>query len=79
MVKKPIAVRPEGAEALSPGQRPGFGGVSLAPCKGKSFTYRKVFSIFIRCILKPEWVYFKAFALTGRIADCHYTQGDALG
>ena len=22
---------------------------------------------------------FKAFALTGRIADCHYTQGDALG
>ena len=24
-------------------------------------------------------VYFKAFALTGRIADCHYTQGIALG
>ena len=23
--------------------------------------------------------YFKAFALTGRIADCHYPQGDALG
>ena len=23
--------------------------------------------------------YFKAFALTGRLADCHYTQGDALG
>ena len=23
--------------------------------------------------------YFKAFALTGRIADCHYTQGVALG
>ena len=23
--------------------------------------------------------YFKAFALTGRIVDCHYTQGDALG
>ena len=22
---------------------------------------------------------FKAFALTGRLADCHYTQGDALG
>ena len=22
---------------------------------------------------------FKAVALTGRIADCHYTQGDALG
>ena len=23
--------------------------------------------------------YFKAFALTGRLADCYYTQGDALG
>ena len=23
--------------------------------------------------------YFKAFALTGRIANCYYTQGDALG
>ena len=23
--------------------------------------------------------YLKAFALTGRLADCHYTQGDALG
>ena len=22
---------------------------------------------------------YKAFALTGRLADCHYTQGDALG
>ena len=22
---------------------------------------------------------FKAFALTGRLADCHHTQGDALG
>ena len=21
----------------------------------------------------------KAFALTGRLTDCHYTQGDALG
>ena len=21
----------------------------------------------------------KAFALTGRLADCHHTQGDALG
>ena len=35
--KKTIAARPEGAEAPSPGQRPGFVGVSLAPCKGKSF------------------------------------------
>ena len=22
---------------------------------------------------------YKAFALTGRLTDCHYTQGDALG
>ena len=34
---KPNAARPEGAEAPSPGQRPGFVGVILAPCKGKSF------------------------------------------
>ena len=25
---------------------------NLSPCKGKSFTYRNGFSIFIRCILK---------------------------
>ncbi len=32
MLKKPIAARPEGAEALSPGQRPGFFEVAnLAP------------------------------------------------
>ena len=29
--------------------------------------------------MRPPWVYFKAFALTGRIADCLYTQGVALG
>ena len=23
--------------------------------------------------------YLKAFALTGRLVDCYYTQGDALG
>ena len=28
--------------------------------------------------LKLQAIY-KAFALTGRLADCHYTQGDALG
>jgi len=28
--------------------------------------------------LKYQAIY-KAVALTGRIADCHYTQGDALG
>ena len=25
------------------------------------------------------WAIYKAFALTGRLVDCHYTQGDALG
>ena len=35
-----------------------------APCKGKSFK-----------ILSDN----KAFALTGRLADCYYTQGAALG
>ena len=28
--------------------------------------------------LKIQAIY-KAFALTGRLADCYYTQGDALG
>ena len=36
----------------------------LSPCKGKSFKYRAIN---------------KAFALTGRLADCYYTQGAALG
>ena len=59
------AARPEGAEALSPGQRPGlFGAVTCRPVRAKAL---KLLAIF------------KAFALTGRIADCHYTQGAALG
>ena len=33
-------------------------------CKGKSFQYQAIN---------------KAFALTGRLADSHYTQGAALG
>ena len=37
---------------------------TLSPCKGKSF--------------KEPGIY-KAFALTGRLADCLYTQGVALG
>ena len=37
---------------------------NLSPCKGKSFK-------------EPDD--YKAFALTGRIADCHYPQGAALG
>ena len=38
---------------------------NLSPCKGKSF--------------KTPGAICKAFALTGRIADCLYTQGVALG
>ena len=38
---------------------------NLSPCKGKSF--------------KKLQTKHKAFALTGRLTDCHYTQGDALG
>ena len=30
----------------------GINDIQLTPCKGKSFTYRRGFSIFIRCILK---------------------------
>ena len=37
---------------------------NLSPCKGKSFKYRAIN---------------KAFALTGRLAVCYYTQGGALG
>ena len=39
-------------------------GASLSPCKGKNFKLQAKH---------------KAFALTGRLADCHHTQGDALG
>ena len=63
--QRPQAARPERAEALSPGQRPGlFGAVTCRPVRAKA--------------LKLQAIY-KAVALTGRIADCHYTQGDALG
>ena len=30
----------------------GINDIQLTPCKGKSFTYRRGFSIFIRCVLK---------------------------
>ena len=57
--------RPEGAEAHSPGQRPGlFGAVTCRPVRAKAL---KLLAIY------------KAVALTGRIADCQYTQGVALG
>ena len=57
--------RPARAEALSPGHRPGlFWAQTCRPVRAKAL-----------CI---AWS-FKAFALTGRLADCYYTQGDALG
>ena len=63
--KKPTATHPVRAEALSPGQRPGlFGAVTCRPVRAKAFN--------------PLAIY-KAFALTGRIAHCLYTQGAALG
>ena len=63
--RKFCPTRPEGAEALSPGQRPGlFWTQTCRPVRAKA--------------LKLQAIY-KAFALTGRIVDCHYTQGDALG
>ena len=60
------STRPEGAEALSPGQRPGFlfWAVTCRPERAKALKYR---------------TRYKAVALTGRIADWHYTQGAALG
>ena len=57
--------RPERAEAHSPGQRPGlFWAVTCRPVRAKAL---KLLAIY------------KAVALTGRIAYCHYTQGTALG
>ena len=64
-LRKFYPTRPEGAEALSPGQRPGlFRTQTSRPVRAKA--------------LKLQAIY-KAFALTGRLADCHYTQGAALG
>ena len=57
--------RPERAEALSPGQRPGlFCSQTCRPVRAKAL---KLLTIY------------KAFALTGCLANCHYTQGVALG
>ena len=63
--RKVLQVRPEGAEALSPGQRPGLFWTQICrPVRAKALKLRTIY---------------KAFALTGRFADCHYTQGIALG
>ena len=63
--RKFFPTRPEGAEALSPGQRPGLlRMIAFRPVRAKAL---KLLTIY------------KAFALTGRLSDCHYTQGAALG
>ena len=62
---KDSKMKKEGAEALSPGQRPGLlRMIAYRPVRAKA--------------LKLQAIY-KAVALTGRLADSHYTQGDALG
>ena len=58
-------IRPERAEAPSPGHRPGLlRALVCRPVRAKALKLR---------------TNYKAFALTGRLADCHYTQGAALG
>ena len=54
----------KGQKLLAQGNALGIMAIGKAPCKGKSFK-------------TPD--NFKAVALTGRLADCHYTQGVALG
>ena len=63
--RKFFPTRPEGAEALSPGQRPGLLRV---------IAYRPVRAKALKLLAN-----YKAFALTGRLVDCQYTQGAALG
>ena len=63
--RKFCPTRPERAEAPSPGQRPGvLWTQTCRPVRAKALLIAR---------------YFKAFALTGRLVDCYYTQGDALG
>ena len=59
------STRPERAETPSPGHRPGLlWALAFRPVRAKAFKYQAIN---------------KAFALTGRLADCYYTQGAALG
>ena len=65
-VRLKLPTRPERAEAPSPGHRPGVLRMQTCrPVRAKA--------------LKNSQIIHKAFALTGRLADCYYTQGDALG
>ena len=59
------STHPERAEAPSPGHRPGL--LWTQPCRP------------VRAKALKNRAIYKAFALTGRLADCYYTQGDALG
>ena len=54
----------KGQKLLAQGSALGFGAVTCRPVRAKAL---KLLAIF------------KAFALTGRLADWHYTQGAALG
>ena len=57
-------IRPERAEALSPGHRPGLLRTQTCrPVRAKALKYQAIN---------------KAFALTGRLAVCYYTQGVLL-
>ena len=63
--KAPEAARPERAEAPSPGHRPGLLRTQTCrPVRAKALKYQTIN---------------KAFALTGRLANCQYPQGGALG
>ena len=59
------STRPERAVAPSPGHRPGL--LRTQTCRP------------VRAKALKKQVINNAFALTGRIVDCYYTQGDALG
>ena len=64
-VSQVVQERAEGPKAPSPGQRPGYlRKQTCRPVRAKALKY---------------WVIYKAFSLTGRLADCYYTQGAALG
>ena len=60
-----LTIRPERAEAPSPGHRPGL--LRTQTCRP------------VRAKASKLQAKHKAFALTGRLTDCHHTQGDALG
>ena len=62
----------KGQKLLAQGNALGINDIQLTPCKGKSFTYRREFSIFIRCILK-------LLPLQGAKFSNMITQGAALG